>query len=124
MEESLSKDQKEIIEKCDAIVWEVLEEKVRMSFFKNKNKVEPSEIGFMYDIILYKVAPEHYSDSFSAIIGDPFAYVNRISDIGYSGIMIKKGAMSFAKTKKTFKNILEKIDLTANEINKLCEQLK
>lgn len=124
MVNSISDEQKEIIETCDAVVWEVGAENTKMNFFKNKNNVKPLEIGFTYHIVLYKVSPEEYTDSFSAVIGDPLSYVNRISDIGYSGIMVKKGSVSNAKVKKLFKDTLGKIGIKDKVINKLCDQLK
>jgi len=64
--------------------------------------VKPTELGFKYNIITFRTPMDEDLGNFSAILGDPRGYVERVGRNGYHGIMIKDKI----KTKKELRALL------------------
>ena len=97
--------EKKLIQDCDSVIFASVEsdEDVRttMHFFKGKkDTVKPTDIWFKYNILLWKTHDE--TETFSAILGDPRGYVERVGRLGYHGMLYKKSA----KSSKEFKNVI------------------
>lgn len=110
--EPTKQKESEVIQNCDAIVFgsymkEQLQHTV-MTFFKTKNKVEPTEMGHRFNVLMFKKPSpeEHEVDLFTAIIGDPRGYVERIGKAGYHGILVKQNACKKKEIKAVFAKVL------------------
>lgn len=101
MAQTDEKEASEVIANCDAVVFvsyrkpEDEDLHTLMTFFKTENDVQPTEMGHKFNILMFrKDSPEEEDiELFTAIIGDPAGYVERIGKAGYHGIMVKKGAI-------------------------------
>jgi hypothetical protein len=107
--EQIAEEQEELIRNCDAVIWISKENEEMvftiMSFFRSKlTEVMPTHMGYKYNIMTFRT-PEDV-DTFTAIIGDPKGYVERLGKIGYHGIMFKKNA---AVPSPEFKSMLLQI---------------
>lgn len=108
------KEQSEVIANCDAIVFgSYLKEATVhtvMTFMQTKqgNKVEPTEMGHKFNILLFsKICPkEEEVEMFTAILGDPKAYVERMGKAGYHGLVVKQKACKHKDAKDVFWKVL------------------
>jgi len=118
-------EEEKLIQNCDAVVWvsKPTEDQIVtvMQFFKSKKEetVTPTETGFKYNILLFRT-PEDV-DTFSAIIGDPFAYVNRVGKLGYHGLMYKKSSEHTSDFKAHIILLLNKWGFAPNEVLRLFD---
>ena len=116
----------EVIQNCDAVVFASFqkpEEEVEtvMNFFKTENDVEPTELGHKYNILMFRKhnPAEEEIELFSAILGDPRGYVERIGKMGYHGILVKRGAVQDkAELMGMFRKILKTWGFKDKLINK------
>lgn len=110
-------EEEKLIRNCDALVWVSKKEeddgvefvKTIMSFFRAKNDNDdliPTEMGFKYNIMLFQRAPD--ADMFTAIIGDPKGYAERLGMLGYHGMMFKKNAKHTPEYKAAVLKALQK----------------
>jgi hypothetical protein len=104
------------IDSCDGAYWHISYEPnkknktidaiLNADFYKinETNDVQPSDTGgYKYSILLYRDADDiEYSE---AIIGDPKGYVDRLSKLGYNGLLVKKNCV----TKTTLHNMIGKV---------------
>ncbi len=116
-------EEEKLIQNCDAVLWvskETEDEIVTvMQFFKSKKEetVKPTDMGFKYNIMMFKKLDE--VETFTAIIGDPFGYVNRIGKIGYHGMMYKKSAMHTKDFTDFVATVMNKWGFHPNEAKRL-----
>ena len=116
----------EVIQNCDAVVFASFqkpEEEVEtvMNFFKTENDVEPTELGHKYNILMFRKhnPAEEEIELFTAILGDPRGYVERIGKMGYHGILVKRGAVQDrAELMGMFRKILKTWGFKDKLINK------
>ena len=107
--------QAEAVNNCDVVVWFREETQVKMHFIKKENKVKPHELGFKYDIMTY-TQKDAEIDVFSAIIGDPKGYVERLGRAGYHGIMVKQKSSAKKDIKKAFETTLSSVGFGQKQI--------
>ena len=94
--------QKQITENCDAVIFsstlepETDKMHTKMRFIRAKNdQTKRSDLGHKYNVLLLR--GEDTAEMFSAIIGDPKGYIERIGRLGYGGIMLKVGALNITE---------------------------
>lgn len=107
----MDQKQKELIENCDAVVWAAVtteegDQETLMNFFKVQNKLQPTDLGYKYNILTFKQGVEDSIELFTAIIGDPKNYVERLGNAGYNGIMLKQNSCKRKEMKDVFKGSL------------------
>jgi len=118
-----------VIENCDALIWGTFPGqendgslKTGMTFLKHPVEgVKPTAVGFKYNILQFRCILE--VEEFSAIIGDPAGYVERIGGLGYHGIMYKAGLKPRKGIKGIFTSVLEAYGFTAAQIKKLVKEI-
>ena len=116
-----------MIETCDAIVFGSYQQESNvhtiMTFFKTKNNVEPTEIGHKFNIVLFdKPCPkEEDVDLFTAILGDPKGYVERMGRSGYHGLVVKQKACKSKQLKEMFHGVLYKYGFEEKLIKKVIK---
>ena len=117
-----------MIANCDAIVFGSYrkEEDIHtvMTFFKTKNKIEPGELGHKFNILLFdRPSPKHeHVEMFTAILGDPKGYVERMGKAGYHGLVIKKDACKKKEIKDIFRKVLYTWGFEEKLIRKVIKQ--
>ncbi len=77
--------------------------------YNKKSKYEKYDLGQMYHIILYKCDDDGSilnPDHFSAILTDPYVYVNSLINSGFYGVVAKKNKQSKKYMKHVFDNIV------------------
>ena len=109
-------EEKAVIENCDAVMWGCWKEtanseaKTVMTFFKSikktKNNVTPTEMGYKYNVLIFRKIQEDDIELFTGILGDPAGYVERLGKAGYHGIMYKTGLKPTKAIKNVFKTLL------------------
>lgn len=97
-----------LIQNCDSVIWATLEtaEDIRttMHFFKaQKDTVEPTSVGYKYNIMLWRTHDD--AETFTAVLGDPRGYVERLGRLGYHGMLYKKSS----KSSKEFKDMIKQV---------------
>jgi protein-arginine kinase len=122
------KKEKELIENCDAVVWALVEQeeeeaRTLMNFYRAQTKVKPTELGYKYNILQFRVGDTSSIEVFSAIIGDQLGYVERMGKCGYNGIMIKQKSVNKKEIKNVFKNSLLNWGFQETEIHSILKQL-
>lgn len=128
MEQTKDLSEKEVIANCDMIMFGSFAEKddmrTMMTFIKTANKVKPTEMGHKYNIVLWRwLKPkEEDVELFSAILGDPRGYVERIGKMGYSGFVVKKKACKNDDVKKLFNDILRNWGFEERLIQKVIKK--
>ena len=123
-------EENQVIANCDAVVfasYQKPEEDIEtvMTFFKTENAVEPTELGHKFNILMFrKTNPkEDEIELFTAILGDPRGYVERIGKMGYHGILVKRGAVQDkAELMGLFRKILKTWDFKDKLINKVLAE--
>lgn len=127
MEQTEAQKENQVIANCDAVVFasyqksEEDEIHTTMTFFKTENDVQPTELGHKFNILMFKKhSPnEEEIDMFSAILGDPRGYIERIGSMGYHGILVKRGAVSSTEDlMKVFRKVLKTWGFKDKLINK------
>lgn len=107
--------EEKVIENCDAVMWGTWKEdansesKTVMTFFKHIKKsssVKPTEMGYKYNVLIFREINENDIELFSAILGDPAGYVERIGKLGYHGILYKNSLKPTKAIKNVFKTLL------------------
>lgn len=99
-----------MIANCDAIIFGSYQEEANthtvMNFIQSKQgrKIEPTELGHKFNIVLFdKICPtEKDVECFSAILGDPKGYVERVGNSGYHGLVVKQNACKSKELKQLF----------------------
>jgi hypothetical protein len=103
-----------VIINCDAIVFGSYQEESNnhtiMTFMQSKHghKADPHECGHRFNIVLFdKLSPEEKDvELFSAILGDPKGYVERMGKAGYHGIVVKQKTCKLKEIKEVFSKVL------------------
>lgn len=107
----------EIMENFDALLWglvPIFDNKewqlcVQKNAFKysNRKKAEMiDDLGYKYYVCMFKnEKPNDTVEVWSAIFGDPHKWVDKIADMGYNGVLIKKESVS----KKTVREVIKKL---------------
>lgn len=124
----MDQKQKELIENCDAVVWAAVmteegDQETLMNFFKVQNKLEPTDLGYKYNILTFKQGVEESIELFSAIIGDPKNYVERLGGAGYNGIMFKQNSCKRREMKDIFKGSLLNWGFSEKKAKDIVKQL-
>jgi hypothetical protein len=101
--------EQEVINNCDAVIWAAVrlengEVDNLMNFFRSNNNIQPTDLGHKYNILTYKQGIEESIEVFSAIIGDPRNYVDRLCKAGYNGIMFKQNSCKRKEMKDIFRS--------------------
>lgn len=121
--------QRELIEHCDAMIWasefkaEVNEVSTLMNFFRTKNKVKPTDMGYKYNILQFKNNEISSIEFFSAIIGDQKAHAERLGRMGYNGIMFKQKSCAKKEMKNLFQKSLMNWGFSEKEIKPLMKNM-
>ena len=103
------KQEDELIKNCDAILWASYQKEeeihTKMTFFSLPSKSKPTEMGFKYNILMFRTPFDEDLGMFRAIIGDPKGYVEHVGRLGYHGMMFKEKI----KLKMEFKELLTRM---------------
>jgi len=120
------KDQK-LIEECDIVVWYKIDDTSMNSKYirantkskRSKNKL----MGPKYNILLFKEDVDTPEDAvvFSAIIGDIMGYVERVGNIGYSGLVFRENSLKITKARKTIVDLLDMFGFIQSDIKKVLK---
>lgn len=88
--------------------------------FKNGTKAVATEIGYKYNILLFKENEVEYT---KAVLGDPHGYISRLGKMGYNGLLVKVDSVP----KKTFKQMVQKVmgdfSISDTEIKNVLKQV-
>jgi hypothetical protein len=87
---------------------------------KTGNKVKPTEIGYKYNILLYRKSEVEYT---KAILGDPRGYIERMGRIGYGGLIVKDKSVPKNTVKKMLRKVMEDIQTPIAEIRNVLKQV-
>jgi hypothetical protein len=94
-----------------------------MTFMQSKKgkSIEPTELGHKFNIVLFdKISPkEEEVELFSAILGDPKGYVERMGKAGYHGLVVKQKACKAKEIKDVFSKVLYGYGLEEKLIRKV-----
>lgn len=115
--------QSETIQNCDAVIWANHDANTLMTFYKTENKVKPTELGFKYDIVIFRENEADSLEAFSAIVGDPKSYVERMGKGGYNGFMFKQKSCSKKQMKEMFSNSLKHWGFDDKEMKRAMKSL-
>ena len=119
--------EKEVIQNCDAVVWFSYKDETgtstKMTFMKSAKQVKPTELGYKYNILMFKECDDESIDVFSTIIGDPQAYVTRVGNLGYHGLMLKHKSCSKKDIKTLFHSTLDNWGFDLKQINAVLKQI-
>lgn len=119
--------EKEVIANCDAIVFGSYQHQsdmhTLMTFFRTKNKIEPTECGHKFNILLFdRLSPvEKDIEMFTAILGDPKGYVERMGKFGYHGLVVKQKACKKKEIIEVFKKVLFQYGFEEKLIRKILK---
>jgi hypothetical protein len=115
---------------CDGAFWYLTKENTSNSenvilnadYYKLKNgdKVEQTEIGYKYNILLFKDSTVEYT---KAYLGDPKGYIDRMGKIGYGGLLIKVDSVPIKTVKNMIRKVLDDIKLPESEIKNVLKQV-
>lgn len=102
--------ERDTVENCDGAFWYLTTETTANSeniilntdFYKFKNKVVATEVGFKYNILLFNENEVEYT---KAVLGDPHGYISRLAKMGYNGLLVKVDSVP----KKTLKQMVQKV---------------
>lgn len=119
--------EKELIQNCDAVVWFSYKDETgtntKMTFMKSAKQVKPTELGYKYSILMFKERDAKSIDIFSAIIGDPQAYVTRVGNLGYHGLMLKHKSCTKKDIKVLFQSTLDNWGFSKLQIANVLKSL-
>jgi hypothetical protein len=87
---------------------------------KTGKKVKPTEVGFKYNILLYKEKEVEYT---KAILGDPKGYIERMGKIGYAGLIVKDKSVPKITVKKMLRKVMEDVQIPTAEIRNVLKQV-
>jgi hypothetical protein len=88
--------------------------------FNNKKKIEPTECGYIYNILLLRKDEVEYT---KAVIGDAKGYIERMGKIGYSGLLVKDQVIPKKTIRSMIRRVLETISHPEKEIKLLLQQV-
>lgn len=116
------KEEEELIKNCDAIVWASYQQEeevhTRMTFFSLPSKTKPTEMGFRYNILMFRTPFDEDLGMFKAILGDPKGYVERVGRLGYHGMMFKEKIKLKVEFKELITRMLTNWGFTEPQIKK------
>lgn len=117
-------------EECDGIFWYLSKETtaneetilLNSDYYtlKGASKVERTETGYKYNVLLFNETTVEYT---KAVLGDPKGYIDRMSKIGYGGLIVKVGSVPTRTVKNMMKKILDNIKLPESEIKTILKQV-
>jgi hypothetical protein len=121
-----------VIANADAIIFGSYrkEEDVHtvMSFIQSAKgkRVEPTDLGHKFNILLFNRASPKEKDLelFTAILGDPKGYVERMGKHGYHGMVVKAkawGGVGAKEIKVIIHNVLDKYGFEEKLIKKVLK---
>lgn len=91
-------------------------------FLKKDDGIPVPDLGYLYNILIFKKKDgKEEAECFSAHLGDPVDYVNRMADLGWAGIIAKsedKGAFE-----EMVKRTLEEIQFSDSTITEAIVSL-
>lgn len=87
---------------------------------KNGDKVEETEIGYKYCILLFRNSEVEYT---KAYLGDIRGYIDRMGKIGYGGLVVKEGSVPNKTVKSMIRKVLDNIQMPENEIKAFLKQV-
>jgi len=108
----MDQKEKELIEHCDAVLWSSdLNDKdgtieTKINFYRVQNKIKPTDIGYKYSILQFMEGDANSIEVFSAIIGSPRCYAERLGAMGYHGAMLKHKSCKKKDAKELFAKTL------------------
>lgn len=128
-EECSEEDSKQVFDNFDALIWGLVEEvqkdrtilSVMKQAFKSNKPAHPTDLGFKYRICTFKT--NQSIEFVSAIVGDPQNYIDRMSRLGYNGIMIKHDAIPARASKKMLKSMLSNYGYDEKVIRSVLKQV-
>lgn len=127
--EKLSDDNMSDVNECDAAMWvcTIKDDELHtlMTFLKGdfRSKAVKTELGYKYNVAMFRRQPDPDEvDMFTAIIGDPHGYVERVGKLGYHGIMFKEKAGGKKQMKHLFETLLRKFGYDDKTIRKMIRQ--
>lgn len=137
MKEELSATEQQIFEDFDGLIWglvqEIKKEKVSNYVLKNaykykykqakKNIEKIEDLGYKYYVCMMKKDKPESIEVWSAILGDPNSWVDKIADLGYNGMMIKKDSLPKKEVKNLFKKMLLNFKFEEKVINVALKSL-
>jgi hypothetical protein len=89
-----------------------------MTFFKIPSSTKPTEMGFKYNILMFRKPDDPDAQMFKAILGDPKGYVERVGRLGYHGMMFKEKIKLKMEFKELVKRMLINWGFTEPQIKK------
>ena len=112
----------ELIKNYDAVIWSSCknenEVETKMTFFKMPCKAKPTELGYKYNILVFRTPEDTNIGMFTAILGDPKGYIENVGRLGYHGIMFKDKIRSKKLLKELFIKLSRSWGFTELQIKK------
>ena len=117
------------VRECDAVMWVCArkdnEQTTLITFLKSdlKSKAVKTDLGYKYNVAMFRRQPDPKEvDIFTAIIGDPHGYVQRVGKLGYHGVMFKDKAGGKKQMRVLFEQLLTKFGYDDKTIRKMIRQ--
>ena len=122
-------DEKVTVKNFDAMIWSLVEEDKGdrierfcvQQAFKTDIESDPTDLGFKYYICTFK--NKDSVELVKAIVGDPQAYISRLSRLGYNGLMIKHSNIPVRTSKKMIKTMLSGLGIEDKLIKTILKQV-
>ena len=118
------------IKDCDGAFWYLTKEVTKDSEnivmnaelykLRGGDKIEETEIGFKYCILLFRNSEVEYM---KAYLGDMRGYINRMGEIGYGGLIVKDGSVPQKTVKNMIRKVLGNIQMSEKEIKAFLKQV-
>ena len=118
------------LDDCDGAFWYLTTEQTNNSesiicnaeYYKLKgaDALEQTDIGYKYNILLFRNNEVEYT---KAWLGDPKGYIDRLSKIGYGGLLVKVDSVPVKTLKNMMKSVLSKVQMSNTEIKTILSQV-
>jgi hypothetical protein len=118
------------IKDCDGAFWYLTKEvtndaesivmNAELYKLRGADKIKETEIGYKYCILLFRESEVEYT---KAYLGDMRGYMDRVSKIGYGGLIVKDGSVPARTVKNMIKKVLDGIQMPENEIKAFLKQV-
>jgi hypothetical protein len=113
---------------CDGVLWH-LEQKedqyeIDATLYRYTDRTtEPSDLGYKYYILTFKVQDPNSPEFLSAYIGDVAYFVKNHASAGYHGVMVKDKSVPKKTIKQIFNAVLTNFDFPSNIIRSVVRQV-
>ena len=114
---------------CDGAIWDIVIKETEKETLKEvattiynfkDNRIKPDDLGYKYSILTIK---ENNAEFLQAYIGDVDFFIQNQAKAGWSGLMVKNGAVPKRTLKEMFKVVLKNFEIGNKNVRSILAQV-